>query len=123
MIRQVSENKGSHSLQSDRASDEAARSAPDLDLHTLLEKMERRLVRIEEAITNQSVAEFRKEWYSIAEAAEILGRAPFTVREWARHGRVNALKRPSGRGKSKEWMISCREIERIQNKGLLPSDL
>lgn len=67
--------------------------------------------------------QFHKEWYAIAEAAEVLGKAPFTVREWARLGRINALKRPSGRGKASEWMIAHREVERIQNKGLLPRDL
>lgn len=56
-----------------------------------------------------------KEWYSTAEAAEILGRAEYTIREWCRHERVNAKKRSSN-----EWNISHEELERIQNHGLLP---
>ena len=64
-----------------------------------------------------------KEWYSVSEAAEALGRKPFTVREWCRHGRVNAHKRPCGRGRNQEWMLSHAEIERIRNKGLLPANL
>ncbi len=64
-----------------------------------------------------------KEWYTVAEAAQALGKADFTVREWCRHGRVNAHKRPCGRGRSQEWIISNDELERIRNKGLLPAGL
>jgi hypothetical protein len=62
----------------------------------------------------------KKEWYSTAEAANILQRRPFTVREWCRLGRINANKRPTGRGDAVEWEISQEEIERIRNHGLLP---
>jgi hypothetical protein len=61
-----------------------------------------------------------KEWHSVAEAALILGKAEFTVREWRRLDRINALKRDCGRGGKREWMISHQELERIRNKGLLP---
>ena len=61
-----------------------------------------------------------KESYSTQEVAEIVGRDMFTVREWARLGRIRATKRPSGRGKASEWAISHAELERIRNHGLLP---
>jgi hypothetical protein len=61
-----------------------------------------------------------KEWYSVADVAEQLGKAEFTVREWARQGRIRARKKPSGRGLASEWMISHEELERIRNEGLLP---
>jgi hypothetical protein len=61
-----------------------------------------------------------KDWYTTAEVAEILQRAEWTVREWCRLGRVNAAKRPCGRGTSQEWIISHEELERIRNQGLLP---
>ncbi len=61
-----------------------------------------------------------KKAYSINEAAKVLQKAPYTVREWARLGRINATKRPIGRGCEQEWEISHAEIERIQNHGLLP---
>ncbi len=65
----------------------------------------------------------KREWYGVADAAEVLGKAEWTVREWCRLGRVNAHKRPCGRGRSQEWILSHAEIERIQSKGLLPMDL
>jgi hypothetical protein len=67
--------------------------------------------------------ETRQEWYSIRAAAQFLGKAEFTVREWCRHERVNAQKRESGRGGKREWMISHDELDRIRNKGLLPANL
>ncbi|TWU20727.1 helix-turn-helix domain-containing protein [Bythopirellula polymerisocia] len=93
------------------------------DFADILTQLDDRLSRIELALSSYREPQFQKEWYTVAEAAEILGKAPFTVREWCRLERINASKRPSGRGTSSEWMISHSEIERIQNKGLLPRDL
>lgn len=55
----------------------------------------------------------------MAEVAQILGKADFTVREWCRLSRVWASKRQCGRGTAKEWIISHEELTRIQNQGLL----
>lgn len=79
-----------------------------------------RLDRIEELLLTLISQKQHKEYYSTAEVAEILGRAEFTVREWCRLGRIWAEKRPCGRGRSKEWMISHEELQRIRNEGLLP---
>ena len=80
----------------------------------------RRLTRIEAALEQLLRRNTIKEWYTTEEVAAVLGKAPFTVREWCRHGRVNASKRDCGRGKSKEWIISREELLRIQTEGLLP---
>ena len=61
-----------------------------------------------------------KDWYSPEEVAEILKKQPYTVREWCRYRRINARKRPTGRGDAKEWEISHEELERIKSHGLLP---
>jgi DNA-directed RNA polymerase specialized sigma24 family protein len=78
-----------------------------------------RLDRIEATLTQLVEQRRVKDFYSTAEAAAILGKAEFTVREWMRLGRVRGQKQATGRGKSKEWVLSHSELVRIQNEGLL----
>ena len=84
----------------------------------------KRLAEIEQSVAelHQAVTEGQrsKEWYTIAETSELLGRAEFTVREWCRLGRVYASKRACGRGPTQEWIVADSEIDRIRNEGLLP---
>jgi hypothetical protein len=80
-----------------------------------------RLDRIEAAITDLARQRAAKDWYEVEQAATLLGKAPFTVREWCRQGRVHAEKKASGRGKYQSWVISHDELLRIQREGLLPS--
>ena len=61
-----------------------------------------------------------KESYTTQEAAKILEKRPYTVREWCRNRRVNAYKPGCGRGAEEEWRITHDELVRIQNEGLLP---
>jgi hypothetical protein len=79
-----------------------------------------RLDRIETAIAELSRQRAVKDWYEVEEAAALLGKAPFTVREWCRQRRVHAEKKASGRGKYQAWAISRAELLRIQREGLLP---
>ena len=81
----------------------------------------RRLENIEETLRVLSQQKVVQEYYSTADLARILGKAEFTVREWCRLGRIQAEKRPCGRGNSKEWMVSHSELQRIQGSGLLPT--
>jgi hypothetical protein len=60
-----------------------------------------------------------KAFYTVDEFGAIVSRASFTVREWARLGRIHAEKRTSGRGKYQEWVISHEELIRYQRHGLL----
>ena len=86
-----------------------------------LSKVEERLARIEQLLTKPTRGEpFRKEWFTVAEAAQVLGKQPFTIREWCRLNRIEAKKRKCGRGRTSEWVISSVEIERYLNEGLLP---
>ncbi len=61
-----------------------------------------------------------REWYSTDQVAQIVGKSEFTVREWARLGRIRAEKRRSGRGAHASWAISHAELLRLQREGLLP---
>jgi hypothetical protein len=79
-----------------------------------------RLERIETILEILSRQRTVKEFYTTEEIATIMGKAPFTVREWCRQGRVIASKRNSGRGRFKEWIISHEELMRLQSQGLLP---
>ncbi len=88
------------------------------NLVELLSQLNDRMTKIEAVLIARSQND-SKEWYSVAETADALGKARFTVREWCRHGRINCQKRASGRGAHSEWMISREEIERYQNEGLL----
>lgn len=79
-----------------------------------------RLGRVEAALEQLLRQQAVKDWYTTEEAAKLLARAEFTVREWARLGRIHAKKRRSGRGKFQSWVISHVELQRIQEEGLLP---
>lgn len=84
-----------------------------------LETLAVRLERIEESLRLLLNERVGQRFYSTSDAAKILGKAEFTVREWCRNRRVRAQKRSCGRGRSTEWMISCDELARIQSEGLL----
>jgi len=56
-----------------------------------------------------------KELYTVAEVAEILGKAQYTIREYCRKGQIKAQKTRNGRG----WLICYEELQRIRNYGAL----
>jgi hypothetical protein len=93
-------------------------------LRVELAHLNERLSGIEEVVSEvqrtMAYPAIAKEFYSISEAAKILRRRPYTVREWCRLGRVKGQKAHSGRGLDEEWRISHEELTRIQNEGLLP---
>jgi hypothetical protein len=59
-----------------------------------------------------------KEFYSTSEVAERVRKSEYQVREWCRNRRIQAVKRNTGRGRSKEWMVSHDELVRYENHGL-----
>ena len=61
-----------------------------------------------------------KEYYDVEEFARLIGKAPFTVREYCRNGRLHGEKRNSGRGKYQAWVIRHEELLRYQKEGLIP---
>jgi len=78
------------------------------------------LERIESVLTLLVEQRTAKESYTTAEVAKIVGKAEYTVREWCRQVRIRAKKKPCGRGKGGEWLISHEELTRLKNEGLLP---
>jgi hypothetical protein len=85
-----------------------------------LDDLRRMFARIESALTLLVEQRTAKEWYTTAEVAKIVGKGEYTVREWCRQGRIRAKKKPCGRGKGGEWLISHDELTRLRNEGLLP---
>ena len=96
------------------------RETPKVSFDVAASESLQRLDRIERSLSTLMQLRTVKDFYSIDEVAEIVGKAEFTVREWARRGRINAQKRRSGRGKHQSWVISHEELQRIQREGLLP---
>jgi hypothetical protein len=60
-----------------------------------------------------------KDWYTTAEAALILHRSQFRVREWCRLGLCSAQKRIGIGGR--EWVISRDEVQRLKREGPRPA--
>lgn len=99
------------------ASDEIQVEDPNAELRTWLDVRFHQLENLLKVLVEHRPV---KNWYSTQEAAEILGKVEYTVREWCRAGRIHAAKKGSGRGKYQSWVISHQELLRIQKEGLLP---
>jgi hypothetical protein len=83
-----------------------------MNIEEKLDKLEAMLVIL---VERQTI----KDYYEIEEFARLVGREPFTCREWARLGRVKAEKKLSGRGCHARWVVSHEELLRYQREGLL----
>ena len=81
--------------------------------------IEDRLSRIEAMLTELVERQAVKAYYTPEEFARIVGREPFTCREYCRLGRLRAEKKASGRGKHASWAIPHAELLRFQQEGLL----
>ena len=82
-----------------------------------------RLTNIEVLLAMLVERQSVKEFYEIEEFAKLVDREPFTCREWARHGRIRADKKLSGRGAHAQWVVSHEELLRYRKEGLLPLKL
>jgi hypothetical protein len=78
-----------------------------------------RLNRIEQMLCALVERQQVRDWYTTEQIAQLVGKAEFTVREWARLGRISAEKRKSGRGAFASWVVSHQELLRYQREGLL----
>src|SRR5436190_9531882 len=92
-----------------------------LDLiHERLSGIEDRLAHLETTLDTFCRHQIVQDAYSTEDFAQLIGKAEFTVRQWCRLGRVQADKRPCGRGYSLAWSIPHAELERYRSYGLLP---
>jgi len=82
--------------------------------------LEERLEKIEALLVVLVERQQVKEFYEIEEFARLVGREPFTCREWARNGRIRAEKKLSGRGAYARWVVPHAELLRYQKEGLRP---
>jgi hypothetical protein len=85
-----------------------------------MDGIEDRLSRIEGLLVALVERQTVKSFYTPEEFARLVGREPFTCREYCRLGRIRAQKKASGRGKHASWVISHDELLRFQRDGLLP---
>jgi len=81
--------------------------------------LEQRLERIEALLLAMARRQVTQEFYDVGEFAAAVGRSVLTCREWCRTGRINAVKKRSGRGAHAAWVISHDELLRYQREGLL----
>lgn len=88
-----------------------------------IESLIAKLERIEKTLSVLVEQRTVKEWYSTAEVAGLVNRAEYTVREYCRLGRIQAKKKPCGRGKGGEWLISHEELQRLRNSGPGPGPM
>lgn len=84
------------------------------EAHSMLKRVEEKLAMAESAEDSDQ----QRQWFTPAEVGQMVGRAEFTVREWCRHGRIEATKNGQ-RGGTGEWRIHRDEINRYQNEGLI----
>ena len=52
--------------------------------------------------------------FSVKKVAKVLGVTTYTVRNWAKNGKIKAVKLPDNSDKS-QWFISEEELSRLQN--------
>jgi hypothetical protein len=77
-----------------------------------------RLDIIESMLRDIHSQRVRKDYYSIGEVADRVGRTAYQVREWCRNGRITAIRKKCGRGRFKEWSIPHDELIRYESEGL-----
>ena len=86
----------------------------------LLRRVCRRLRKVETLLNAFLAREKPKEWYTTVEFGELVDRSSYTVRGWARAGRIAAKRRGPACGKHQEWIVSHAELERFRREGLRP---
>jgi hypothetical protein len=58
----------------------------------------------------------RKSHFTVEEVSALAGRAPYTVRQWIKHGLIRAI-RVDGTGPKGRLLVPREELEKIVNRG------
>lgn len=82
--------------------------------------IEEQLREIREKLDMLLSAQAVREHYTVAQAAAILGRSEYRIRDHCRNGRIKASRRMESHGPHREWVISHEEVMRCQREGLRP---
>jgi hypothetical protein len=90
------------------------------DVYQLLNETRDAIRRVEEKQARLDAQEPPRQFYTTKEFAERVDRSEYTVRQWCKNGRINAQKRPGGRGAYDEWQIPASEPQRFLDYGFLP---
>lgn len=61
-----------------------------------------------------------RETYTVEQAAERIGRRPWTVRQWCNLGQVPGAMKKRGRGKTGEWVLPHEVVLWLEREGPLP---
>jgi hypothetical protein len=86
-------------------------------------RLREQLERIESMLAVLVERQTIKDYYEVEEFARLVGKKPFTCREWCRLGRIHAEKAMSGRGAYARWVVSHTELLRYRKEGLIPTRL
>jgi hypothetical protein len=93
----------------------------DADVAEMLEELFKRFDRLEAAVKVMNATAPglpSKEWYSVAEAAAVVGKSPWTIRQMCKlkdgaPGKIYGEKRLVGQ--KEVWVIPAEEVQRVRN--------
>jgi len=80
-----------------------------------IDNLRTELLRRLDAIDRHIGLSRAKEFYTVAEVAELVHRTPYTVRQWCARGQIRANRIRYGR--TGEWRIPHEELTRIEKDG------
>src|SRR5205814_1070172 len=118
--QRYSEQQGSSTVNTPLERDTASSACYDCSLFLeRLDTLSEQIRSLQEQLQGGECDEL--ESISVQQAAARLSRAPFTIRQWCRTGRIGCHRAQSGRGPYAEWRIPIESIRYYQVHGLLPT--